>query len=39
MEGAVTPDAGSMEPLALPGLLFAITLLLLALRLLTQRTR
>ncbi|XP_049997973.1 cytochrome P450 7B1 [Alexandromys fortis] len=39
MEGAATPDAGSMEPFALPGLLFTTTLLLLALRLLTQRTR
>ncbi|XP_038203578.1 cytochrome P450 7B1 isoform X1 [Arvicola amphibius] len=39
MEGAATPDTGSMEAFALPGLLFTITLLLLALCLLTQRTR
>ncbi|XP_050995906.1 25-hydroxycholesterol 7-alpha-hydroxylase [Acomys russatus] len=39
MEGARAPNASSPELLALPGLLFAATLLLLALFLLTRRTR
>lgn len=39
MKGATTPDAGLAALLTLPGLLFIATLLLLALHLLTQRTR
>ncbi|XP_038957722.1 25-hydroxycholesterol 7-alpha-hydroxylase isoform X2 [Rattus norvegicus] len=39
MEGATTPDAASPGPLSLLGLLFAVTLLLPVLFLLTRRTR